>query len=50
LTEDSLFSRSEPKLAGGRHQEILLRLLLLLLLLATELKQAGALLRRQGDR
>jgi len=48
LTEDSLFSRSEPKLAGGRHQEILLRLLLLLL--ATELKQAGTLLRRQGDR
>jgi len=46
--EDSLFSRSEPKLAGGRHQEILLRLLLLLL--ATELKQAGTLLRRQGDR
>jgi len=45
-------SDGQPELAGRRHEQVLLQLcrLLLLLLLAGDVQEAGALLRRQGNR
>jgi len=44
-------SDGQPELAGRRHEQVLLQLCrLLLLLLAGDVQEAGALLRRQGNR